>query len=193
VAKVQHGSRSEAIRGFLKESPDASPKQIVDGLKAKGIEVSTGLASAIKYGKNEKKVKKAGAGKSAAASSSGDAGSASADGSVSGSESIRQYIARFPNAKPKEILAGLKAEGVTVKSGLISAVKYHTGKKQGKKKRRAATLQVAVRTTTAAPKAVASFTSDVTIEQLLEVKRLADAMGGAEHVRKALETLDQLR
>lgn len=30
-------------------------------------------------------------------------------------------------------------------------------------------------------------------EHLLDVKRLADSLGGAEHVRLALETLEQLR
>ena len=189
MANVQHGSRSKAIRDFLKNTPGASPKQIVEGLMTQGVDVSVGLASAIKYGKNAKKGKKSGAKKTTPATG---ASTASADGgAMSGSESIRQYIGRFPDAKPKAIQAGLEAEGVTVTSGLISAVKYHTGKSQGKKKRRATTVQAAARTTTA-PRGSSSAT-EVTIEQLLEVKRLSDSLGGAEQVRKALETLDQLR
>lgn len=192
MAKVQHGSRSEAIRGFLKDTPDASPKQIVEGLKAKGVDVSVGLASAIKYGKNVKKGKKSGAKKSSAAAGAATEAMAGSGGAMSGSEAIRQFIGRFPDAKPKAIKAGLEAEGVKVTSGLISAVKYHTGKSQGKKKRRATTVHAAARATTAS-KASSSSAARVTIDQLLEVKRLSDSLGGAAQVRKALETLDQLR
>jgi hypothetical protein len=33
----------------------------------------------------------------------------------------------------------------------------------------------------------------VTIEQLIEVKRFADSVGGADQIRQALDTLAQLR
>jgi hypothetical protein len=33
----------------------------------------------------------------------------------------------------------------------------------------------------------------VTIEQLLKVKRFADSIGGADQLRQALDTLEQLR
>lgn len=33
----------------------------------------------------------------------------------------------------------------------------------------------------------------LTVDQLVEVKRLADSIGGIEHVRTALEMLDMLR
>jgi alkylhydroperoxidase/carboxymuconolactone decarboxylase family protein YurZ len=33
----------------------------------------------------------------------------------------------------------------------------------------------------------------VTVEQLIEVKKLADSLGGSEQVRSALDALEQLR
>ena len=44
--------------------------------------------------------------------------------------------------------------------------------------------------TTAARK---TSTKSMTVEQLLEVKRFADAFGSADQVRQALDTLAQLR
>jgi hypothetical protein len=86
---------------------------------------------------------------------------------------------------PREIEKGLKAEGIRVSLGLISNVKYGGGTKKGKNKRgRRAMMQVAARKTPAVA---------VTVEQLLDVKRLADSLGGSEQVRHALETLEQLR
>lgn len=54
VAKAQtmeRGSRSAAVRDYLKENPSASPKKVVAALKETGIEVSEGLVSVIKYRK----------------------------------------------------------------------------------------------------------------------------------------------
>lgn len=48
---MERGTRSAAVREFLAENPSASPKTVVAGLKEKGIEVSEGLVSVIKYRK----------------------------------------------------------------------------------------------------------------------------------------------
>jgi hypothetical protein len=104
------------------------------------------------------------------------------------SESIRQFIAKNPAAGPREIEAGLKAEGIKVKLSLISAVKYSKAKKKSLKKTkrmaRRATVQIAARRTPS---------TAVTIEQLIEVKQFANSFGGADQVRQALDTLEQLR
>ena len=44
-------NRSQAIRDYLAKNPNANPKAIQAGLKAKGIAVSESLASAVKYSK----------------------------------------------------------------------------------------------------------------------------------------------
>jgi arginine repressor len=176
MAKTASGTKSAAIQEYLAANKAASPKQIVEALHQKGVEVSFGLASAVKYGKKGKKssVKKA-----------GKATAAKGKPAVSGSESIRQFIAKHPNAKAKEIEIGLKQQGIRVTPGLISSVMYGGGRKAGKKKRSTRVLVV---------HAAARRTSvSVTVEQLLEVKKFADSIGGADQVRQALDMLEQLR
>jgi len=95
-------------------------------------------------------------------------------------QAIRDYVAANPEQGPKDIVAGLKAQGMTVKPGLVSAVKY--GKKNRKRAR--PSVRVAARHTK---------NGSVTVEQLIEVKRLADSIGGTDHVRSALDALEQLR
>lgn len=97
-------------------------------------------------------------------------------------QAIREYLAANPAQGPKDIVAGLKAQGMTVRPGLVSAVKY--GKSRAKKARRL-TVRVAARRT--------SRNGSITVEQLLEVKKLADSIGGVEQVQSALDMLEQLR
>ena len=176
MAKRKPGVKSQAISEYLAANKAASPKQIVEALYQKGVEVSFGLASAVKYGQKGKKssVKKA-----------GKATAAKGKPAVSGSESIRQFIAKHPTATVKEIEKGLKSEGIKVSHSLVNAVKYGGGRKAVKKKRktRASVVHAAARKTSGA----------VTVEQLLEVKKFADSLGGADQVRQALDMLEQLR
>ncbi len=178
MANSRDGSKSQAISEFVAANADAKPRQIVEALKEQGIEVSLGLANKVKYGKPGKK--------KASARKSKRNVSAKAETGMSMSDSIRQYIAKNRKAGPKDIQAGLKAEGIKVKLGLISAVKYAKPKKGGKKRRssRAPVVHAAARKIP---------TAGLSIEQLIEVKRFADSIGGAEQVRQALEMLEQLR
>lgn len=94
---------------------------------------------------------------------------------------VREYITANPTASPKEIVAGLAATGMKIKLGLANSLKY-AKRKPGR--RRAPTVASAARRTS---------NGAVTVDQLLEVKRLADSFGGIEHVRAALESLEMLR
>jgi len=97
------------------------------------------------------------------------------DGSKSAA--IRDYIASNPNAKPKEILTALKASGIDVSVGLVSVVKYakpKSGKKLGR------------------PKKAASTSTDLSADQLLAAKALADSMGGIQNTREALDLIEKL-
>lgn len=42
-------NQSQAIRGYLAEHPEATPKEIVAGLAQQGVKVSEGLAGNVKY------------------------------------------------------------------------------------------------------------------------------------------------
>ena len=97
-------------------------------------------------------------------------------------QAVRDYISANPDANPKAIVEGLKEKGITVKLGLANSVKYN--KRSKTRKRRAPALHTAARKTNS---------TGVTIDQLIEVKRFADSLGGTENVRQALDMLEQLR
>ena len=56
-------NKSQAIRDYLAKNPQSSPKTIVEDLKDQGVEVSLGLASAVKYGSGKKTARKKKAGR----------------------------------------------------------------------------------------------------------------------------------
>ena len=172
MARAERGMKSQAIQEYMAANKEANVQQIFDGLKEKGINVSLGLVKAVKYGKK---------GKKSAARRARRTMASNGRPAVSGSESIRQFIATHPGAMPKEVRQGLRQQGVKVSLGLISNVKYTSGKK--KRKMRASVVHAAARRTSVA----------VTVEQLLEVKKFADSLGGADQVRMALDTLAELQ
>jgi hypothetical protein len=45
------GSKSAAIREYIEANPSAKPKEIYDALTSRGISVSMGLVSVVKYTK----------------------------------------------------------------------------------------------------------------------------------------------
>lgn len=164
MASEKRGARSAAIRQYLAEHPAAGPKEVVESLKQAGVVVSANLVSSIKYGKMSKK--------------SGRPARRGRSSKMSGSEAIRRLLARNPDAGPKAIREKLARKGVQVSSGLISFVKFNF-----KKGAKAPSVRIAARKTVA---------SQVSFEQLIEVKRIADSLGGAAQLRHALDLLAQL-
>ncbi len=130
MANGRDGTKSQAIQEYMAANPESSPQQAVEALRQQGIEVSLGLAKVVKYGKYEKGNRNTPAKKprTRTAAVNGQA-------VVTGSESIRQYIAKNPTAGPKAIELGLKAEGVTVSKALVNAVKYGKRRKSGTQRR----------------------------------------------------------
>src|ERR1051325_5445136 len=54
MARMKRGARTQAVRDYLSENPQASPKAVVEGLKEKGIKVKVTLVNSIKYKKPAK-------------------------------------------------------------------------------------------------------------------------------------------
>ena len=101
-----------------------------------------------------------------------------ADGRTDGvnkSQIIRDYVAKNPGAKPKEILAAVESQGVKVSQALVNNVLYR--KSSGK----------ATRGKRGRPKKGTQF------DALLQAKELADKMGGIEEAKKALDVLSKLQ
>src|SRR5207302_6607402 len=94
---------------------------------------------------------------------------------------VREYIAANPTATPKEIVAGLATTGMKIKLGLANSLKY--GKRKPGRRRS--------RTVASAARRAPATSGAVSVEQLFELKKLADVLGGTEQVRSALDVLEQ--
>jgi hypothetical protein len=99
------------------------------------------------------------------------------------SQHIREYLADHPTATPNQIVDALNAKGITASVGLASNVKYTSG--PGGKSRRKKVIR-------RKPGRKPSGTQ-LTVQQLVEVKRLAQELGGIEQARKALDALATLQ
>jgi hypothetical protein len=99
------------------------------------------------------------------------------------SQHVREYLSGKPDATPKEIVAALAARGVKLSVGLASNVKYTSGPgaKRGK------------RTVRKRKPRKAAASSGVTIQELVEAKKLADSLGGIDAARSALDALATLQ
>ena len=108
------------------------------------------------------------------------------------SQSIRDHLQANPSATPNQIVAALAKKGIKVSPGLASNIKYTSGlsakKKTGKKK--SATVRRGAPKKKAAAKRGAAA---LTVEDLLEAKKLVNDLGGIDEVRKALDALERLK
>jgi hypothetical protein len=99
-------------------------------------------------------------------------------------QAVRDFLDANPDASPKQVVDGLREKGIRVKLTLVTSIKYKKPA-AGKGRRRAMTMSAAARRTAA--------NRNVSFEQLLNIKRLVDSLGGAEQVRQGLEALAQLQ
>jgi len=98
------------------------------------------------------------------------------------SEAIRTYLAANPDAGPTAVVAALKEQGVKVTVGLVSNLKFRLANPAGKRGRPAA-----------GRRAFKNGHAEITTDQLLAAKRMADELGGVEAARAALDALVALR
>lgn len=170
--KRQSGSSTDAVRKYLAEYPQATPKEIVDGLAAGGVKVSYSLAKNVKYTKP-----------------AGDR-PASTVKSGSKSQAVRKFVAEHPGATLKQVVDGLAAQGIKVSIALVSSARK-TGKKRTSKTTGAmpddTAQQVPLAAKTPAKHAVP------TLADLMEAKKLVDRLGGIENAKAALDGLEKLQ
>jgi hypothetical protein len=203
-------NRSQEIRDYLAQNPQATPTQIVSALAERGIEVAEGLASVVKSemrrkaaagtgasagnGRRKKvwkRPRKAGRMAVARASRTGETGE------VSRSQKVRDYLAAHPDATPKTVVTALAEQGVEVSSGLVASIKYGKPRTRGRVVKRKKRRPVAARR---APVAAARTTASrsrgstqLTAQDLFETKRLVDQLGGIEKARRAIAVLEELQ
>src|SRR6185437_3603354 len=132
-------SKSDAVRGYVGKHSDASPKAIVEGLKAEGTEVSLALASKIKYGQPGKKgtakkcrrKQKAPAGRAAASSNGASRHGNKAEAIRVAAKSLGRKV------RPRDVIAILKEQGITVSSAQVSTTLKAMGMRRTRRGRKA--------------------------------------------------------
>ncbi|HEY4312051.1 MAG TPA: hypothetical protein VGN12_21565 [Pirellulales bacterium] len=93
--------------------------------------------------------------------------------SVNKAQAIRdEFSAQGIGARPKDIIATLKSKGVEVSSAQVSNIKATFGAAKGRGRHGA--------------------NGALSVELLVEAKKLADRLGGVEITKRALEALSRL-
>lgn len=152
-------SKSDSVRDVLAAKPNATVKEIKAELDARGVAVSIALINKLKY--DRKRGTKA---KKTRRSRSG----------VSKADAIRAKFEQLGyDARPRDVIAALKSEGVKVTSAQVSMLRAKLSA-NGK------------------PAKAAISASSVPFEHLVAAKQLADRLGGVNKARAALESFAKL-
>lgn len=99
------------------------------------------------------------------------------------SQAIRDYYKSHPTAKPKQVVVALKKKGIVVNAQFVSTIRSVSKKKGGKIGRPG-------RPVGSGRRPIGS--KEVSLDSLLQVKRIVDEMGGIGKARMALTALEQL-
>jgi hypothetical protein len=99
-------------------------------------------------------------------------------GSVNKAQAIRDEFATLGRkGRPRDVIAALKAKGIAVSSAQVSNIKASLRKGKGRK-----TIAASGR----------SGDGEISLDALLEAKKLADRLGGVEAVKRAVDALARL-
>jgi hypothetical protein len=106
-----------------------------------------------------------------------------AHGAVNKAQAIRDAAKKLgPKVRPKDVIAALAAEGITVSSPQVSATLKAAGYRRSRRGGR----------TTTAGSATNAKSIEVSLEHLLAAKALATKLGSVEAAKKAIEVLTKL-
>lgn len=174
--------KSDAVRAYLAINPAATAKEIAASLKRDGIKISESLVAKVKA----RDSRTAGRGKSSRgrASTNGAAGAATAG--TSKAERIRHVAQNMDKpVRPRDVIATLASEGVSVSSAQVSGVLRSMGMRRRGRGRRVAAA--------GSPRATMRSTSDkLSLDNLLAAKRLVNQLGGIEAAKQAVDALAKL-
>ena len=169
---------------YVAKHPTAGLKEIVEGLKQQGVDISRSLASKIKYepaaankpAKKGRRAKRPGKG---VASSNGAAERGSKAAAIrSAAQSLGKKV------RPRDVIAMLKDQGITVTSAQVSTTLKRMGmrpKGRDRKSRAAAAASPA-----------ANGSRSITINDLIAAKKLVEQLGSVEAASQALSALAKL-
>lgn len=116
------------------------------------------------------------------------------------SQAIRDYYGANPDAKPMEVAAELGKKGIVVTPAFVSTVKSTTMGKSAKKSAR----KSAKKSTASAKKSTGAkrgrpvgstnktTSNEVSLDSLLQVKKIVEEMGSVQDAKNALTALEKL-
>jgi hypothetical protein len=108
---------------------------------------------------------------------------AAAKPEVNKSQAIRDYLKANRKAMPKAVVEALKGQGIEVSSQMVSTVKFTMQQKKGGKKKQQK----------GGGKAASNGQAEmVSLNALIDAKKLIDKVGSIEKVKAALATLAKL-
>ena len=177
-------NKTELTKQYVAKHPTAGLKEIVEGLKQQGVDISRSLAGKIKYGpaatkKSAKKDRRAKRLGKRVASSNGAAVRGSKAAAIrSAAKSLGKKV------RPRDVIAKLKEQGIAVTSAQVSTTLKRMGmrpKGQDRKARAAAAASPA-----------ANGSRSITINDLIAAKKLVEQLGGVEAASQALSALAKL-
>ncbi len=115
---------------------------------------------------------------------------------VNKSQAIRDYCEANPSAKPMEVAEAMKAQGIDVNAQFVSTVKSNSkkSKKTGRRGRPAgvSAKQGAPAKKAGRPAASRSRNGELSLDSLINAKKLVEELGGVENARNAISVLEQL-
>ena len=117
---------------------------------------------------------------------------AKTSGGPNKSAAIREYLAANPEAKPKEIVDAMQSQGIDVSTAFVSTVKSTSARAGGNKKARRTGRPKTARPAKSAAAAPAGGNGEVSVDQLLKAKELAEELGGFAKARATLEALQKI-
>jgi arginine repressor len=181
--KSNGNTKSELVRGYIAQHPQASVREIVDSLRQQGTSVSIALASKIKYDRMRKGTGRGRAPATAAAAINGSAGGTKA-------AAIRQMAGSMERpVRPRDLVAAMAAQGVQVSSAQVSQVL----RAMGMRRRRRGGARVAREAAPMGRRPVSNSASrSISLDSLIAAKKLADQLGGVDAAKLAVDALSRL-
>ena len=185
--RTNGNTKSDLVRGYIAQRPQASVREIVETLKQQGTSVSIALASKIKYDRMRKGTG-SGPGRGRGRASAVAVNNGSASGTKA--DAIREMAKSMEKpVRPRDLVAAMAAQGVHVSPAQVSQVL----RGMGMRRRRRGGRRVAREGATAARQTAGSATSrSISLDSLIAAKKLADQLGGVDAAKQAVDALARL-
>ena len=182
MAVASSASKSDAVRHYMASHPGATAKEIAASLKRDGITISESLVAKVKA----RDSRKTGRVKSPRTRASTNSAAGTTASETSKAERIRDVARNMDKpVRPRDVVAALASEGVSVSSAQVSGVLRSMGMRRRGRGRRPAAAGSSRATTR-------STSEKLSLDNLLAAKRLVNQLGGIEAAKQAVDALARL-